>query len=152
MTRTWVTTVFLPLAGLVTVLAIGFGGEALYSAPMWKYYTYVEFNLQYHVLPATAALTTLLSTAVLLMLFWKVFLQTPRLQGMAVVYLAVGVMVNLYQPLRIWGLIFFGIYPLWPDWAWRILATNTLFTNSAWELAALGLIVLLLPKLRGQTG
>ncbi len=151
MTRTRVTTVFWPLAGLVAVLAIGFGGEALYSAPMWKHETYVEFNQQYNVLPATAALTTVLSTAVLLVLFWRVFLQTPRLQVMAVVYLAVGVMVNLYQPLRFWGFIFFGIYPLWPDWAWRILAPKTLFTNSAWELAALGLIVLLLPKLRGQT-
>ena len=147
MTRSQVTTILLPLVGLVAVLAIGFGGAALLEVEATYDAQTLEVALAVYWMPLTAMLTTLLTAGGLLWLLWRVMTHGPRSRLVAVIYLLVGFFGLLYSPLAVW-MVYVGTpfeLPL-PFWTTTILDYTSLFSHAAGGAAMAGLLMLVLPS------
>jgi hypothetical protein len=142
-----VSSIVFPLVGLIVVLAIAFGGEALFESLVQLNYRLFDITLSTIVLPWFAVLMPLLSAAGVILLFWGVMTRSSRPRLIGGIYLIVGFALVAGFILRVYAAKYLGLNPPAPFLLVTVTAPNTFFTNTAGGIAAAGLCILLLPKM-----
>ena len=141
-----VPSMFFPLVGLIVVLAMTFGGEALFEYLVRLNAQLFDSRLSLVVHPWLAVLMPLLSTGAIILLFWGVMTRAARSRVIGVIYLIVGFLLAASLILRVYVSKYLGLSLPLPFWVVTVLDPNTLFTDTAAGIAAAGLAILLLPK------
>ncbi len=145
MARKMVSSIVLPLAALMMVMAISFGGEALFESLVRLNARLFDLTLSLIVLPWFAVLMNLLSAGMLILLFWNIMTRTSRSRLIGTIYLIVGFLGVAYWILQVYAAKYLGLNLPLPLWASTVIVPNTPFAYIAAGIAVIGLFVLLRP-------
>jgi hypothetical protein len=143
MNRKWISSIFLPLAGMICTLAFAYGCSLFNQAI--QAHNNIAFDL-YLVLPWSYVLTTFLSSAATIFLFWIIMTRTSRSKLTGWVFLVVGALLILFP------IVFFYILTVVHTINWIIppylidTAPDSLLYITEVEVALIGLFILILPR------
>ena len=142
MNRKWISSIFLPLLGMICTLAFAYGCSVFNQALQAR--NDLAFDL-YLVLPWSYVLTTFLSTAATIFLFWIILTRTSRSKLTGWIFLIVGVLLILFP------IVFFYILAIVHTINWMLpaflidTAPDSLLYITEVEVALTGLFILILP-------
>jgi len=142
MSRKWVSSIILPLIGLLLILGFAYGCDRLSDAIQRHISVYFDTTSIAIALPLVKLFSTLISIAGIILLFWMVMTSTSRSRVTGAIFLVVGILLAAYYVLslnltRVMALSFPFIVPLGPD---------TLLVQAASGIAVVGLLILALRK------
>jgi hypothetical protein len=143
MSHKWVTSILLPLAGLVIILAFAYGCDQLSDALITYNSLVFDITVIKVILPITKLLSNLISMGGVLILFWMLMTRTPRLRLTGAIFFLVGFSLIAYNLLlvNLGGIIPFGLYMA------SALNPDSLFVHTAGGMAVIGLFILFFKKM-----
>lgn len=144
MNRKWVTSILLPLIGMLVVLAIAYGFEILNETFLSRNAQLFNLTLTAIIIPWTVIISLLISSAAMILLFWFVMTCTSRSRLVGIIFIVIGFFLVTFEILYNYaGLVFqFGI----PFYIHNVLAPNSLFTHIAGGVMIIGLFILVISK------
>jgi len=143
MNRKWISSILLPLVGVVAILAFAYGSDRLSDALNARISVYFDITDIMVTIPLIKLLSNLISMGGVLSIFWMVMTRTSRSRLTGVVFFLVGLfLVAFYFLEHNLGRMLISIYiPFDAN-----LTPDTLFTHTAGGIAVIGLFILFLPK------
>src|SRR5271157_1396851 len=148
MNQKWVSAIFLPLLGMICILAFAYGCTVLLQALTAYGSKIFDVNIIAITLWSNA-LATFLSIGVTIFLFWEIMTRTLQSKWVGWIFLIVGVFLNLLPLIPILLYILFRIQSV----EWGFLPTllinpvpnSPLYITEA-VVAVIGLLILILPR------
>ena len=145
MNRKWISAFFLPLAGLIITLALGYGCSILNQALQDENGRTSQVNL---ILPLSFALTAFLSTGAVILLFWGIMTRSTRSKWTGWIFIIVGVLLVALPNYLFYNLSLFNAF----KWGYPLFySTFALIDSPYYEakvgVVLIGLLILILPEL-----
>jgi hypothetical protein len=144
MNRNWISSILIPLVGLLVVLAIAYGCERMNEALLALNARLFDLTLTMIIIPWSFILTTLLTTGIMMLLFWFVMIRTSRSRIIGLIFLIIGLFGVSFEILFLYAGQRFTLF--WPFFIGKTLDPNSLVFHMAAGIAISGLFILLLPK------
>jgi hypothetical protein len=148
MKRKWISSIFLPLLGMIFVLAFAYGGTVLNQALAAYGNRFLDVNM-IAIAVWTNALITFLSIGATILLFWEIMTHTIRSRWVGWIFLIVGLFLNLLPIIPILLYILFRIQSV----GWGFIPTllinptpNSTLSITEAVVAVIGLLIIILPR------
>lgn len=148
MNRKWISSIFLPVLGMIFILTFAYGGAALNKA--LEFYGTRDFDVNIITTALwTNALITFLSIGAAILLFWEIMTRIVQPKWVGWIFLIVGLFSNL---LPIIPRLFFVLNHIQEvDWGFLPTLLTDPAPNSPLPIveatvAVVGLLILILPK------
>ena len=145
MNRRWISAFLLPVLGMILTLAFAYGCASLNRA--LQALDSRAFQL-YLFLPWSYALTSLLSNAAMILLFWGIMSRLTRSKGTGWIFLIIGIVLILIPLVPLFLYVSFGITTIY--WDLPAFFIDTPFGSPLYftevGIALTGLFILILPR------
>jgi hypothetical protein len=142
MSRKWISSIFLPIMGMILTLAFAYGCSRLNQT--FQATNSRAFQL-YLILPWTYAITSFLSTGAMILLFWGVITQTSRSKWTGWIFLLVGILLILIPLIPLFLYLSFGVTTI--NWDLPAFYIDTPFGSPLYftelGIAFIGLFILI---------
>jgi hypothetical protein len=147
MNRKWISAIFLPLLGMICILAFAYGCTNVNQTLLAENQRVFDVKLIAIILWSNA-LATFLSIGATILLFWEIMTHTFRSKWIGWIFLILGTLLNLLPLIPVLLYIFFRIQAI--DWGFlpTLLtgpAPNSPLYITEAVVAVTGLFILILP-------
>jgi hypothetical protein len=143
MNRKWISSIFLPLLGMILTLACGYGCSILIQTLQNENGQNFQVDL---FLPLSYALIGFLSTGAVILLFWGIMTRTSRSKWTGWIFVIIGLSLIALPNFLFYNVGFFNAF----KWGYPLFySTFALIDSPYYEakvgITLIGLLILILP-------